>query len=201
MANDDWRITVEVEGAKDVAQRLGGDLGAEARQLADDLKGRRLSVSVDDETLFIYCNSPGDAETARAIVEAELRANGIAAQTSKVEHWLENEERWDDEPPGETWEEEKLDEGYAPWEVRVECGSRQEAIDLAARLETEGYKPLRHFHYLIVGATSHEDAEALATRLHGEVEAGGEVVLEAMPKSKFLQRFPSSFAIFGGLAQ
>src|SRR5947209_11527659 len=164
MANDDWRITVEVEGAKDVAQRLGGDLSAEARELADDLKARRLSVSVDDETLYIYSGTQADAEKARAIVESELRANGTEATTSKVEHWLEAEERWDDEPPGETWEEEELAEGYAPWEVRVECGSRDEAVDLATRLETEGYKPLRHSSFLIVGTASHEDAEVLATR-------------------------------------
>ena len=194
MANDDWRITVEVEGARDVAGRLGGDLSEEAQELANDLKGRRLSVSVDDETLLIYSNSQADAEKARAIVESELRANGLEAETSKVEHWLEDEERWDDEPPTETWEQEELDEGYAPWEVRVECASPQEARDLAARLETEGYRPLRQSHYLIVGAASHEDAESLAERLHGEVEVGGEVVLEAMPK------VPSSFAIFGGLA-
>jgi len=79
--------------------------------------------------------------------------------------------------------------------VRVECASRQEARDLAERLEAEGYKPLRHSQYLIVGTASHEDAETLATRLHGEVAAGGEVVLEAMPQT------PSPFAIFGGLAQ
>ena len=114
MANDDWRITVEVEGAKDVAERLGGDLSAEARDLADDLKGRRLSVSVDDETLFVYAGSQADAEKALAIVQSELHANGIEATTSKVEHWLDSEERWDDEPPTETWEQEELDEGYAP---------------------------------------------------------------------------------------
>src|SRR6476619_8189819 len=119
MANDDWRITVEVEGAKDVAGRLTGDLSDEAQELADDLKGRRLSVSVNDETLFIYCNSQTDAEKARDIVESELRANGLEARTSKVEHWLDAEERWDDEPPGETWEQEALDHGFAPWEVRV----------------------------------------------------------------------------------
>jgi hypothetical protein len=195
MANDDWRITVEVEGAKDVAQRLRGDLGDEAQALADDLKARRLSVSVDDETLFIYAGSQADAEKARAIVDSELRANAIEAKTSKIEHWLDAEERWDDEPPGETWEEEELEEGFAPWEVRVECRSRQEAVDLTARLETEGYRPLRQSHFLIVGTASHEDAEALATRLHGEVEVGGEVVLEAMPQMH------SPFAIFGGLAQ
>ncbi len=197
MANDDWRITVEVEGAKDVAGRLSGDLSAEAQELAEDLKGRRLSVSVDDETLFIYCSSQADAEKAQAVVESELRANEIEAKTSTIEHWLESEERWDDEPPTETWEQEELDEGYAPWEVRVECGSREKAEALAAQLETEGYKPLRHSHFLIVGAASHEDAEALATRLHGEVEVGGEVVLEA--QSEAWLRNP--FRFFGGFAQ
>ena len=195
MANDDWRITIEVEGEKDVAQRLGGDLSAEAKELANDLKGRRLSVSVDDETLFIYAASQADAEKARAVVESELGANGVEATVSQVEHWLDDEERWSNDPPGETWEEEELDEGYAPWEVRVECGSRDEAVELAQRLETEGYRPLRHSNFLIVGTATHEDAETLATRLHGEVEVGGEVVLEAMPEAH------SRFAIFGGLAQ
>jgi hypothetical protein len=197
MANDDWRIRVEVEAAKDVAGHLGGDLSAEAQQLADDLKGRRLSVSVDDETLFIYAGSQADAEKAQALVESELRANGIEAKTSKIEHWLDTEERWDDEPLTETWEQEELDEGYAPWEVRVECGSREKAEELAAQLETEGYKPLRQSHLLIVGAASHEDADALATRLHGEVEVGGEIILEAQTEAWV--RNP--FRFFGGLAQ
>ncbi len=195
MANDDWRITIEVEEeqAGGVVDRLAGELGAEAREIAADLKQHRLSVSRDGDTIFIYSATRADADKALAVVEAELRANGVEAKTSKVEHWLDEEERWDDEPPSETWEEKELDQGYAPWEVRVQCDSRQAASDLASRLESEGYKPLRHFHYLIVGAASHEDAQALATRLHGEVEAGGEVVLEAMPKT------PARFAIFGGL--
>lgn len=188
---DDWRITIEVEGAKTITGQLGGDLSAEATELAKDLKGRRLSVSCDDETLFVYANSRAEAEKARGVVEAELRANGIEAKTSKVEHWLDHEERWDDDPPTETWEDEELDEGYAPWEVRVPCRSHTEARELADRLESEGYKPLRHFHYLIVGTASKEDAEALAKRLHGEVELGGEVVWEEMPASPF--------RIFGGL--
>ena len=61
--------------------------------------------------------------------------------------------------------------------MRVECASREQAGELAKQLETEGYKPERRFQYLIVGTASREDADALATRLHGEVEAGGEVVL------------------------
>jgi hypothetical protein len=192
MANDDWRITVEVDGAEEIVGRLA-DLGAEAQKLAADLKRRRLAVSRDNETIFVYAGTRADAEKARAVVEAELHAHGLGAKTSNVEHWLDDEERWDDEPKTKTWEQEEVDEGYAPWEVRVECGSHHEAKALADRLEQEGYKPVRRFRYLIVGTATKDDAEALAARLHGEVELGGEVVWEEMPQDPF--------AVFGGLGQ
>jgi hypothetical protein len=194
MANDDWRIRIEVEEeehASGLLDRLGGDLDKEAKELANELESKRLVVSRDGDTVFVYAGTHAEAESAHAVVEAQLRAHGIEARTSKVEHWIDEEDRWDDEPPGETWEEEELDRGFAPWEVRVECASRQEANELSAQLESEGYKPERRFNYLIVGAASREDADALAARLHGEVEAGGEVVLEAEPSNPF--------AIFGGL--
>jgi hypothetical protein len=194
MANDDWRIRIEVEEeehATGLLDRLGGDLDKEARELAEELESRRLVVSRDGDTVFVYAATRAEAEGAHAVVEAQLRAHGIAAKTSRVEHWIDEEDRWDDEPPGETWEEEELERGFAPWEVRVECASRQEANELSEQLESEGYKPERRFNYLIVGTASREDADALAARLHGEVEAGGEVVLEAEPRNPF--------AIFGGL--
>jgi hypothetical protein len=194
MADDDWRIRIEVEGeehATGLLERLTGDLGSEARELAQELEAHRLAVSHDADTVFVYASSRSEAEQAHAVVEAELRAHGIEARTSGIEHWLDEEDRWDDEPPGETWEEEELARGFAPWEVRVECASRQEAGELAERLEAEGYKPERRFQYLIVGTASREDADALAARLHGEVEPGGELVYEVEPTNPF--------AIFGGL--
>jgi hypothetical protein len=194
MADDDWRIRIEVEGeehATGLLERLTGDLGSEARELAQELEAHRLAVSHDADTVFVYASSRSEAEQAHAVVEAELRAHGIEARTSGIEHWLDEEDRWDDEPPGETWEEEELARGFAPWEVRVECASRQEAGELAERLEAEGYKPERRFQYLIDGTASREDADALAARLHGEVEPGGELVYEVEPTNPF--------AIFGGL--
>jgi len=194
MANDDWRIRIEVEEeehATGLLDRLTGNLGSEARELAANLSARRLAVSRDDDIVFVYAATRAEAEQAHAIVEAELRDHGIEAQTSAVEHWLDEEDRWDDEPPGETWEEEELERGYAPWEVRVECASREAAGELAKQLEAEGYRPERRFHYLIVGAASREDADTLAARLHGEVEPGGELVYEVEPANPF--------AIFGGM--
>ena len=125
------------------------------------------------------------------IIEAELEEAGIEPRTVKLEHWLADEERWDDEPKQETWEEEVLEEGYSPWEVRVELASHEEAEKLADELEQERLPVARRWRYLVVGAPSEAEAQALATRLHGTVEAGGEVVYEAMPHNPF--------AIFGGL--
>jgi hypothetical protein len=199
MANDDWRIRIDVEEeehATGLLERLTGDLDSEARELAEELKSQRLAVSRDGETIFVYAASRAAAEGARAVVEAQLRAHGMEARTSRVEHWIDEEDRWDDEPKGETWEEEELDRGDAPWEVRVELPSREEAHKLAEQLEAEGYKPERRFQYLIVGTASREDAEALSERLHGVVEAGGDVAWETW------ERRPGNwFSIFGGLAQ
>jgi hypothetical protein len=192
MADDDWRIRIEVEDVHErLLERLGVELDDEARELAEELKGRRLAVSRDGDEIFVYASSRAEAEQAQKVVESELRTLGVEAKTSNVEHWLEHEERWDDEPKTESWEDEELDHGYAPWEVRVTAPSHHEAKALVEQLETEGYRPLRRFQYVIVGTSSREDADRLAERLHGEVEAGGEVVYETEPANPF--------AIFGGL--
>jgi hypothetical protein len=193
MARDDWRIRIEIEDdqAPGLLERLGLELGDEASELARELEKRRLAVSYDDDEVFVYASSPAEAERARAVIQAELRDLGIAAVTGPVEHWLEDEERWDDEPPDETWEEDELERGYAPWEVRVSCKSHREARELADQLEQEGYSVERRWRHLIVGTASKEEAEALAARLHGEVEPGGELVWETVPGNPF--------AIFGGL--
>ena len=148
MAQDDFRIRIHVgEQSERLLERLGVEFGGEAADLARELEQRRLAVSRDGEEIFVYAPTRAEAVRAGELIHTVLREHSIDAQVTAVEHWLDAEERWDDEPPGETWEEEELDEGFAPWEVRVECGSRQEAKDLAERLESEGYKPLRQSHF------------------------------------------------------
>ena len=192
MARDDYRIRVELpeeENASGLLSRLG--LGSWADELAHELEGRRLAVSEDENELFVYAASPAEAERARAIVEAVVAEEGIDARIRPVEHWLHDEERWDDEPREPTPEEELLQEGVAPWEVRIDCQSHREAEELAERLEAEGYGVVQRWKYLIVGATTREEAEALAARLHGEVEFSSAYVWETVPQNPFV--------IFGGL--
>jgi hypothetical protein len=191
---DDWRIRIEPrerEHAETLLGRLGLDLGSdEARRLAQELEGHRLAVSRDDDTVFVYADSSVQAEQARRVVEAELQDEGIDARV-EAERWLREEERWSGEPPQETWEQEALEGGHAPWEVRVELPSHAEADELADSLEQEGYDVVRRWRYLIVGAGSEDEARALARRLHGDAEPGGEVVWEVTPQNPF--------AVFGGL--
>ena len=193
--SDEWRIRIELpeEGhAETLLQRLGLDLGSdEAKQLARELEGHRLPVSRDGNELFVYAASEAQAEQARRIVEAELAEEGIEAQVFEIERWLPDEARWSGEPPRETWEEEELERGYAPWEVRVQLQSRERADELAEQLEGEGYDVVKRSNYLIVGAASEDEARTLAQRLHGQAEPGGELVWEVAPTNPF--------AVFGGL--
>lgn len=192
--NDDWRIRIELEEehAEGLLERLGLDLGSEARNLADELQGRRLVVSRDGETLFVYAGSRTEAERAHSVIEAQLREDGAEARVGRIEHWLADEDRWDDEPPQEfDAEQEVLDEGLSPWEVRVEASSPQEAQALGNKLEAEGHGVVRRHTYILVGASTEEEARELAKRLHGQAEASGELVYETLPQNPFV--------IFGGL--
>ena len=193
MAKDDYRIKIEIddEHAGGLLDTLGLDLNDEAGELAQQLEKRRLAVSRDGDALFVYAASRAAAEKARAVVQAQLGDLDVAAVTSPVERWLDAEERWDLEPNEETWEEDAVDRGVAPWEVRVESPSHAAARALADKLEQEGYAVERRWRYLIVGVSSKDDADALAARVHGEVEPGSGLVWETIPGNPF--------AVFGGM--
>jgi hypothetical protein len=194
VARDDWRIHIELpeEGAVEaLLERLHLDLGSEARRLAEELEGRRLAVSRDGNELFVYAASRQQAEQALAVIESELKEEGLEVRASRVEQWLHDEERWDTEAGEPTFEDELLAEGYAPWEVRVECDTRDEANELADQLTQEGYGVVRRWRYVIAGTESREEAHVLARRLHGEVEPNARIVWEVLPQNPF--------AVFGGL--
>ncbi len=193
MAQDDWRVRIELPdegGAQDLLSRLGLRQ-SDAEELADELREHRLAVSRDDDTVFVYAATGMQAEQAGRVIESELNDLGLAPSRFVTERWLHEEERWNDDPEGPDVEEELLERGYAPWEVRVEADSLREADDLAEQLRGEGYDVSRTFTYVIAGTRTREEAAELARRVHGEVEPGGELVYEVQPQNPF--------AVFGGL--
>ena len=193
MARDDWRIRIELPdegGARGLLARLGLGHGR-AETLADELENRRLAVTHDGDTVFVYAESGLQAERARQLVEEELAEERVTPRRLVLEHWLSDEERWDDEAAPKPTDQDLLDRGYAPWEVRVECKSVREARELAERLERDGYGVTRTFTYVVAGTASREEAVELARRVHGQVEPGGELVYEVLPQNPF--------AVFGGL--
>jgi hypothetical protein len=194
MAQDDWRIRIELPdeaGARGLLDRLGLRRD-DAEDLADELREHRLAVSQDGNTVFVYAATAMQAEQASRIVEDELDDASLTPTRLVTERWLGQEERWNDDPAGPDPEEELLERGYAPWEVRVEAPSLGEAHDLAEQLRAEGFDVSRTFTYVIVGAASRPQAVELANRIHGQVEPGGELVYEVQPANPF--------AVFGGLA-
>jgi hypothetical protein len=193
VAQDDWRVRVELgeEHVWSLLDRLGLDLGSAAHELANELEEHRLAVTHDADSVFVYTASGPQAEQARKIVESELAELGIQPKSVVVEHWLADEDRWNDEAPEPDVEEELAARGYAPWEVRVECASHDEAAELADRLEAEGRSVVRRWRYVLAGAESREDAVELAARLHGRAEPSSELVWEVVPQNPF--------AVFGGL--
>ena len=193
MARDDWRLRIEL--GDEHRHGLLGRLGlweSNAEELAAELRDRRLAVTEDDGTVFVYASSSLELEHARELIARELDQLEAGAPAMSTEHWLQAEERWDGAPPEPTVDEELLAEGYAPWEVRIQARDHAAARDLADRLEAEGYGVVRRWTFVIAGCTTEEQARELAARLHGEVEPGGELVWESLPGNPF--------AVFGGLA-
>jgi hypothetical protein len=186
VAHDDWRLRIELgEQAEGFLERLTWGLSSRAAVLADELKDHRLAATHEGDVIYVYADSALQAQQARRVVEVELADDHLENVSIRLEHWLPDGDRWDDQPPQPTVEEEVTAKGYSPWEVRVERPTHAEAEALADELEAEGRPVVRRWRYVIVGAESEEGARELARRLHGDVEAGGELVWEVENSGPF----------------
>lgn len=192
MARDDWRLRIELgdDAAGGFLARLGV-LDSRAGDLVRELEAERLAVTRDGGTIFVYADSSLALERAEKVIAAEIAEAQLEPLIVAREHWLVDERRWDDEPRPPDADDETLASGYAPWEVRIPCRSHDAARELADKLEAEGYGVVRRWSYVIAGTATREEAQELASRLHGEVEPGGELVWETTSGNPF--------AVFGGL--
>src|SRR5213083_1648458 len=99
MPEDDWRLRIELgsEGAHGLLGLLGL-VDTDADELTHSLRDRRLVVTRDEDTVFVYAASQAELEQARPAIEAKLAELDLKPELLRREHWLETEDRWDDEP-------------------------------------------------------------------------------------------------------
>ncbi|HLY48981.1 MAG TPA: hypothetical protein VKR21_07280 [Solirubrobacteraceae bacterium] len=216
--SDDWRLRVELEDerrASELAHRLSkSDLAHDLQTTFRD----RVVVSRDGAEVFCYADTREQAEAAGRAISALAAQEGwqIAVE---LRHWHPVAEEWEDpdEPlPANEAERaaehaevmqaeraEAAEQGFADFEVRVRCGSRREAEELARRLDAEGIPSIHRWEFVVVAATDEDAANALGERIRAEAPPGSTVsveasVSEAVAEAPLATPF-SPFAVFGGL--
>ena len=213
--NDDWRLTIELRD-HGAARRLGELLATgELEHDRERAFAARVIVSVDGPRLFCYAGSREQAEGAERLVRRLADEHGWEPKL-ELAHWHPVAERWEDPDapmPGDATGDEtertqrSADEraesaarGYPQFEVRVECRSHREARELSERLSSEDVPNVHRWHWVLIGATDEESAQALADRLRDEVDEADAVTVELNRRFIYENRPWSPFAVIGGLA-
>jgi hypothetical protein len=201
MAEEDWRVEVALAdhaAAMKLHIAAGDDdadeLYSHARR---ELRGR-VALTHDGDRVFAYATTREAAEAAaealRRLAERE-QLNG----TFTITRWHPLAERWEDpavplpaDPAAIAAEDaegaqenrdEQAAEGHDAnvpnFEVRITLPTHGEAVALAKKLADEDLPTQRHWHYLLIGAWTEEDANQLADRLRGELALGTDIRVEA----------------------
>jgi hypothetical protein len=83
--------------------------------------------------------------------------------------------------------------------VRAELPSHRATVEFADRLESEGIQVHRRWKFLLVGASTEDEATALAERITAEAPEGTRVEAEISGGAVWQVGEPYPFALFGGL--
>lgn len=212
--NDDWRLRIDVH-AEGSRQQLHEHL--EADELEHDLEDAfhdRVIVSEDGAELFCYAGTREQAERAAEVIRSLAAGRGWQVET-ELRHWHPDAEEWEDpdellpssdaehtaehESMIEHEREESTTTGAPDFEVRVQCRSHRDAIELADKLQREGLPCVRRWRYLLIGAADEDAAKVLADRIRDESPPGSVVSSEGSWRAVRALRPGNPFAVFGGL--
>ena len=192
--NDEFRVEVELDD-----DEHGYSLGEQLRalDLDDDVRerlGRRVLVTRNGSRLFLYAANEAQAREAAEVVRSMVEADELTAEI-RVMRWHPVEEAWKDAsiPLPRTPEEEEAEytareaaeaeeaeiEGEYDWHVVVRLPRRDEAVEVARRLEAESVPVARRWRYVVAGVLTEERAEELAERLRDELPNDAEISVEA----------------------
>jgi hypothetical protein len=213
--SDDWRLQAGLfddGAARELTERLAAERLGEGIETAF---GDQLIVSVDGPNVFCYAGERAQAELAADAIRTIAAERGWDVEL-QLKRWHPTAEEWEDaDVPLPTTDAERAEEharrvakereesaarGYAEYEVRVECSSHRETVELAERLHDEGLPVVRRWRYLLVGASDEDAANALAERLRAEAPPDSTVIAEVSQRAAW-DEDPArgSFAVFGGL--
>lgn len=212
--NDDWRVEIVAADpgqALLLVEGLGG--GSPGHTLGTAFHDRVI-VSRNENVVFLYAETRGQAEAARDAA-TKLASENDWDMDFSFSHWHPEADRWEDPdvplPESDAAraaehrelvaaERKEVEEGATPqWEVRVDLPSHGDAGRFEERLRAEGIPSVRRWKYLIVGAADEDTARRLATQLEEEAPAGSTVTVEGSAEAVYEERPPNPFAIFGGL--
>jgi hypothetical protein len=192
--DDEFRAEVELDD-----DEHGYSLGERLRALdLDDDARERLGggvlVTRDGSRLFLYTASEVQAREAAEVVRRLAQDDELTAAI-RVTRWHPIEEDWKDAsiPLPRTPAEEEAEyaarevaeareaaaEGEYDWHVVAHVPGRDQAAELADRLEAEGLGVARRWRYVVVGAVTEESAEELAQRLRAELGEDVGISVEA----------------------
>lgn len=189
----------------------------EATQLEHELAAAfrdRVVVSVDGAEVFCYTGTREQAERAEQLIRSLAAERGWQVE-AELTRWHPTAEEWQDPDkplPSSSGEqaaehaaliererEESLATGHPEFEVRIECDSHRDAIELADKLEGQGVPTARRWRYLVLGASDEDSAKALADRVREQAPPGTVVISEGTPRTVSEGSLGNPFAIFGGL--
>jgi hypothetical protein len=189
----DWRVTISLSGQANVEQARQSFSEQEVEQDVRRRLGHNIVIGAGDAQIFLYAGTELAASEAERTAREVLGQLGIEAEFT-VHRWHPIEEEWQSPdvamPQTEAErqaEHQRLEEaeaaesqaaGTALWQARAELPSHREAVDLAHKLQGEGYTVVRRWKFLIVGADSDDDARALAEHIRQEAPADAEVTAE-----------------------
>jgi hypothetical protein len=168
--DDDWRLQIDLDD-EGVTGNLADHL--RAAELEHDLAvdiGRRVIVSKEGERIFLYAGDRDQLDRAQGVIQKYIDAKDWQAKL-ELRHWHSDANEWEDpDAPLPTSDAEKAAEheqlmetedeetaarhGRAEFEVSVKFPSQHEAREFAKKLSDEGLRPVRRWHYMVVGAAS-----------------------------------------------
>ena len=202
-SRDEWRVEVDLD-RDEHADTLSGalhdlQLDDEARKLL----GGSVIVTRDGQFIFVYAWHEESAQEAERVVKHIMEDEQLVGQVHLM-RWHPVAEDWKDAkeplPDDEASALEEMREneaqgtreaGYGayPWEVVIEMPHVRGTHDLAEQLRLEGLPVKRRFRYLLVGATTEDDATELGKRLEDEAPEGARVGVRGNPDDMPLPAF------------